>query len=146
MQTQSPWANESKQTDGQVGVGGAQPQVIAGQPTNQQVIYVQAPAFKPSPNFRHISYMVLGIGIAISLLFEFITDVSGSEIVYRVRNSMCCIALGVVCILDAMYYNDKSTWQTQTGSDATSSSIGIIVDIILAIGCLGMALFFLLMP
>tara|TARA_B100001250_G_C19273697_1_gene560228 strand:+ start:72 stop:506 length:435 start_codon:yes stop_codon:yes gene_type:complete len=144
MQTQPPWSSESNQPAGQVVVGGAQPQILTGQPTNQQIIYVQAPSFKPNPNYRHISYIVLGLGIVFSLLLSFISG-TGSEIAYRLGNSMCCGAIGVACILDAMYYNDKTNWQKQTGSDTASSTIGMIADIVFAIACLGMALLFFVM-
>ena len=144
MQTQPPWANESNQTTGQVVVGGTQPHILTGQPTNQQIIYVQAPSFKPNPNYRHISYIVLGLGIVFWLLLSFISG-TGSEIAYRLGNSMCCGAIGVACILDAMYYNDKTNWQKQTGSDTASSTVGMIADIVFAIACLGMALLFFVM-
>ena len=144
MQTQPPWSSESNQPAGQVVVGGAQPQILTGQPTNQQIIYVQAPSFKPNPNYRHISYVVLGLGIVFSLLLSIISG-TGSEIAYRLGNSMCCGAIGVACILDAMYYNDKTNWQKQTGSDTASSTIGMIADIVFAIACLGMALLFFVM-
>ena len=144
MQTQPPWSSESNQPAGQVVVGGAQPQILTGQPTNQQIIYVQAPSFKPNPNYRHISYIVLGLGIVFSLLLSFISG-TGSEIAYRLGNSMCCGAIGVACILDAMYYNDKTNWQKQTGSETASSTIGMIADIVFAIACLGMALLFFVM-
>jgi len=144
MQTQPPWSSESNQPAGQVVVGGAQPQILTGQPTNQQIIYVQAPSFKPNPNYRHISYIVLGLGIVFSLLLSFISG-TGSEIAYRLGNSMCCGAIGVACILDAMYYNDKTNWQKQTGAETASSTIGMIADIVFAIACLGMALLFFVM-
>ena len=146
MQTQPPWGSESNQPAGQVIIGGTQPQVLAGQQTNQQVIYVQAPAFKPSPNYRHISYVVLGIGILISLLFAFISGIDGSEIAYRLGNSMCCGAVGVACVLDAIYYSGKSSWQQQTGADTSGTTIGMIADILFALLAFAMALVYLLGP
>ena len=146
MQTQAPWSNDPNQPHQLVVVGGTQPQVLAGQPTNQQVIYVQAPAFKPSPNFRHISYMVLGIGIAIAVLLSVISGIDGSEIAYRLANSVCCGAVGIACILDAIYYNSKSNWQQQTGASTSGSTIGMVADILFGILAFGMALIYLIGP
>ena len=146
MQTQAPWSNDSNQQPQQVVVGGTQPQVLAGQPINQQVIYVQAPAFKPSPNYRHISYIVLGIGIVTSLLLGFFSGINGSDISYRLGNSICCGSVGLACILDAIYYNAKSNWQQQTGASTSGSTIGMIADILFGILAFGMALLYLIGP
>ena len=143
MQNQAPWSNQPSQPSDQVVVAGAQPQILAGQPTNQQVIYVQAPAFKPSPNYRHISYIVLGIGIVASLLLGFISGINGSEISYRLGNSMCCGAVGIACVLDAIYYNSKSNWQQQTGASTSGSTIGMVADILFGILAFGMAFLYL---
>ncbi|MDE0708361.1 MAG: hypothetical protein OSB33_05370 [Candidatus Poseidoniales archaeon] len=146
MQNQPPWSGDAPQQPNQVVIGGVQPQTISGQPTNQQVIYVQAPAFKPSPNYRHISYLVIGIGIGLTLTIGMMAELSGSGsyFVSKLINTMCCGSLGIACIVDAMYYNDKSNWEQQTGADTTGTTIGMIVDIIFAIICLGIALLFLI--
>jgi hypothetical protein len=142
MDAQAPWGG-SQQPD-QVAIGATQPQTIAGIPANTQVIYVQAPAFKPSPNYRHISYLVLGIGIVLSLLFAFISGIDGSEMAYRLGNSMCCGSIGIACVLDAIYYSGKSSWQQQTGANTNGTTIGMIADIIFAVLAFGMALLFLI--
>ena len=143
MQTQAPWSNEPSQPSDQVAIGGAQPQILAGQPTNQQVIYVQAPAFKPSPNYRHISYIVLGIGILTSLLLGFFSGINGSDMLASLGNSMCCGAVGIACVLDAIYYNSKSNWQQQTGASTSGSTIGMVADILFGILAFGMAFLYL---
>ncbi len=149
MEAQAPWGGG--QQPGQVTIGvpqpqpQPQPQTIAGIPATTQVIYVQAPAFKPSPNYRHISYLVLGIGIVLSLLFSFISGM-GSEIAYRLGNSMCCGAVGIACALDAIYYSGKSSWQQQTGADTSGTTIGMIADIIFAVLAFGIALLYLIGP
>ena len=142
MEAQAPWGGQQPE---QVTIGASQPQsqpqpqTIAGIPANAQVIYVQAPAFKPSPNYRHISYMVLGIGIVLSF------TVGLMNLAYEaIASSMCCGAIGIACMLDAMYYNDKSNWQQQTGGDTSGSTIGMIVDILFGLLCFGMALFYLI--
>ena len=142
MEAQAPWGSQQPE---QVTIGASQPQsqpqpqTIAGIPANPQVIYVQAPAFKPSPNYRHISYMVLGIGIVLSF------TVGLMDLAYEaIASSMCCGAIGIACMLDAMYYNDKSNWQQQTGGDTSGSTIGMIVDILFGLLCFGMALFYLI--
>jgi len=141
MQTQAPWSNDPNQPPGQVVVGGAQPQVLTGQPTNQQVIYVQAPAFKPSPNYRHMSYLIIGCGFLLSLgIIEFSGGNFGTSGADLLTTSMCCGSLGIACIFDAMYYNAKSIWQQQTGSSTSGSIIGIIVNIIIAIVSLAASL------
>ena len=143
MEAQAPWGGQ--QSD-QVTIGATPPQTIAGVPANTQVIYVQAPAFKPSPNYRHISYLVLGIGILVSVLFAFIAGIEGSEIAYRLGNSMCCGAVGIACVLDAIYYSGKSNWQQQTGADTSWTMIGMIADIIFAVLAFGLALVYLVGP
>ena len=143
MQAQSPWGNEPTQSTTQVVVGGTQPQVLTGQPTNQQVLYVQPPSFKPSPNYRHISYIIIGFGIIFTLVASVLTNLSGVGIFGQLTNSMCCGFLGIACIMDAMYYNDKSAWERQTGDKDSSSILGMITNIILAMISLGMALMFL---
>ena len=142
MEAQAPWGGQQPE---QVTIGASQPQsqpqpqTIAGIPANAQVIYVQAPAFKPSPNYRHISYMVLGIGIVLSFTVVLI------DLAYEaISSSMCCGAIGIACMLDAMYYNDKSNWQQQTGGETGGSTIGMIVDILFGVLCFVMALFYLL--
>ena len=142
MEAQAPWGGQQPE---QVTIGASQPQsqpqlqTIAGMPANTQVIYVQAPAFKPSPNYRHISYMVLGIGIVLSF------TVGLMDLAYEaIASSMCCGAIGIACMLDAMYYNDKSNWQQQTGGETSGSTIGMIVDILFGLLCFGMALFYLI--
>jgi len=144
MQTQPPWANESNQPAGQVIVDGSQ--VLAGQPANQQVIYVQAPAFKPSPNYRHISYIIIGVGIILSLAISFLTEMLGTGGFEDLTNSMCCGTLGIACIMDAMYYNDKTAWAKQTGESSSGPVLGMITNIIFAMICLGMALLFFAIP
>ena len=147
MDAQAPWGGAGQQPD-QVTIGASQPQpqpqTIAGIPANTQVIYVQAPAFKPSPNYRHISYLVLGIGILVSLLFAFIAGIDGSEMAYRLGNSMCCGAVGIACVLDAIYYSGKANWQQQTGADTSGTTIGMIADILFALLAFGLALFYLI--
>ena len=142
MEAQAPWGGQQPE---QVTIGASQPQsqpqpqTIVGIPANAQVIYVQAPAFKPSPNYRHISYMVLGIGIVLSF------TVGLMDLAYEaIASSMCCGAIGIACMLDAMYYNDKSNWQQQTGGDTSGSTIGMIVDILFGVLCFGMALLYLI--
>jgi len=143
MGAQAPWGGQ--QPD-QVTIGVSQPQpqpqAIAGIPANAQVIYVQSPAFKPSPNFRHISYLVLGLGILLTVLLS----ATGSEVGYIFGNSMCCGSIGVACVLDAIYYNGKSNWQQQMGADTSGSTVGMFADIVFAVLAFGMALLFLIGP
>ena len=142
MDAQAPWSGGQQPDQVTIGASQPQPQTIAGIPTNTQVIYVQAPAFKPNPNYRHISYLVLGIGIVLSVTVGMMDWVGGSY--QAISSSMCCGAIGIACMLDAMYYNDKSNWQQQTGGDTGGSTIGMIVDILFGVLCFGMALFYLL--
>ena len=146
MQTQAPWSNDSNPPSGQVVIGGTQPQVLAGQPTNQQVIYVQAPAFKPSPNYRNISYIVISVGILLNIAIAFLSYLNGNDGdgIQILGNSMCCGSIGIACLLDAMYYNDKSNWQRQTGADSGGSTIGMIVDILFGLLCFGIVVLLLI--
>ena len=148
MDAQAPWSG-GQQPD-QVTIGATQPQTqtqtIAGIPANTQVIYVQAPAFKPSPNYRNISYIVLSIGILLYFGTIFLSVLTGedSDLTIVLGNSMCCGSVGIACMLDAMYYNDKSNWQQQTGADSGGSTLGMIVDIIFGVLCFGIVVLMLI--
>jgi len=144
MQAQTPWEGRETQPSSQVVAGVPQQQFLAGQPANPQILYVNAPAFKPSPNFRHISYVVIGFGVLSAFLVGVMSSIAGFPLGIRFINSICCGSIGIACILDAMYYNDKSTWQSETGGETTSSTLGMIVDIVFALLCLGIALVFLI--
>ena len=76
MQTQAPWEGSETQPQGQVVAGIPQQQVLVGQPANPQIVYVNAPAFKPSPNFRHMSYMVIGLGVILSFLVVVMSEMA----------------------------------------------------------------------
>ena len=147
MEAQAPWGGQQPE---QVTIGASQPQsqpqpqTIVGIPANAQVIYVQAPAFKPSPNYRNISYIVLSVGILLYVVSIFLDMGAEGDEFYILGNSMCCGSIGIACMLDAMYYNDKSNWQRQTGSDSGGSTVGMIVDILFGVLCFGMALLYLI--
>ena len=149
MEAQSPWGGG--QQPEQVTIGASQPQpqtqpqTIAGIPANTQVIYVQAPAFKPSPNYRNISYIVLSVGVLLYFGTVFLSMMAGEgEGFYALGNSMCCGSIGIACMLDAMYYNDKSDWQRQTGAETGGSTIGMIVDILFGVLCFGVVVMLLI--
>jgi hypothetical protein len=57
---------------------------------------------------------------------------------------MCCGSIGIACVLDAIYYSGKSSWQQQTGANTNGTTIGMIADIIFAVLAFGMALLFLI--
>ena len=105
-------------------------QVIA--PMGGQVIYVH---FKPSPNFRHISYMVLGGGIVLSVVAMMLGWNSDFEVGFFLVNcasSICCGSISVACVLDAIYYSSKIKWQQSTGAQTGGSTFGMVVDILFA--------------
>ena len=106
-------------------------QVIA--PMGGQVIYVH---FKPSPNFRHISYMVLGGGIILSVVAMAIGgngDFEDSFFFINCASSICCGSISVACVLDAIYYSSKIKWQQSTGAQTGGSTFGMVVDILFAV-------------
>ena len=147
MEAQAPWGGQQPEQvtiDASQPQSQPQPQTIAGIPANTQVIYVQAPAFKPSPNYRNISYIVLSVGILLYVVTVFLNMVTGGDEFYILGNSMCCGSIGIACMLDAMYYNDKSNWQRQTGSDSGGSTVGMIVDILFGVLCFGMVVLMLI--
>mgnify|MGYP001165095458 FL=1 len=106
-------------------------QVIA--PMGGQVIYVH---FKPSPNFRHISYMVLGGGLLLSFIGMMLSYNSSSFedgfFLLNCASSICCGSISIACVLDAMYYSSKIKWQQSTGAQTGGSTFGMVVDILFA--------------
>ena len=104
---------------------------------------MQAPSFTPSPNYRHISYLILGIGIFLSITISLIGDLMygwGGGALGRSTCSICCGSLGIACIVDAMYYNEKSNWEQETGVNSSSTTVGAILDIAVAVGSFAMVL------
>ena len=97
------------------------------------MIYVH---FKPSPNFRHISYMVLGGGIILSVVAMAIGgngDFEDSFFFINCASSICCGSISVACVLDAIYYSSKIKWQQSTGAQTGGSTFGMVVDILFAV-------------
>ncbi|MEE2758934.1 MAG: hypothetical protein VYA86_03025 [Candidatus Thermoplasmatota archaeon] len=139
METKAPWPENRQQAPQQVVVGTTQnQQFISGQPSvvGQQVIYVQNPKFKPETNYRHISYVVSALAALVFLFGSFL----GLD---DIACGFCCGILGVGMFLDAVYYGTKATWEKEHGQGTAGSTFGLIINLLIGIGCLLVALFLL---
>ncbi|MBC29035.1 MAG: hypothetical protein CMB26_05030 [Euryarchaeota archaeon] len=139
METTAPWSSDEKQPQNQVVVGTpkSQQQVLTGQ-VGQQVLYVPNPKFKPDTNFRHISYIVMTVGIGVYVLvgfFLFQEDLACG---------LCSFIWAIGLMLDAAYYNSKATWQSEQGQSTTKSIFGLLGNAIFGFICLAIAFFILL--
>ena len=106
-----------------------------------QVVYVNL-NYSPEVNYRNWSYLPLGIGIMSYfgfLIFGFGMGM-GDEGPAIVGNASCCFFLGIASALDAVHYKGKSDWQMSSGLSNTGSMVGMIVDILFSLFCLGFAL------
>ncbi|MCH2641155.1 MAG: hypothetical protein MKZ55_01610 [Candidatus Thalassarchaeum sp.] len=139
MQTTAPWSSDEKKPPPQVVVGSTIPQqqVLTGQ-VGQQVIYVPNPEFKPETNLRHISYIVMAIGIGVYVLFGFFLFEE------ELACGLCCFIWAIGLMLDAAYYSSRATWQSEQGQSTTNSTLGLVGNVIIGFVCLAIAFLFLL--
>ena len=107
----------------------------------QQVVYIPL-AYKPTKNYRTISYIVLGFGIIASIFGNILAEVSGSTLLMDLSSLVCCGSFTAVLFLDAAYYKGKADWQMANGMSNTGSTASLVIESIFGIICV---IFFVLM-
>lgn len=121
-------------------------QIIHGEQQNaqfatnqQQIVYINL-KYKPEVNFRHISYIVIGIGITLYFgifIFSMETD---SFLMTQIGTSLCCFSFCIGFILDGMFYKGKADWEVSTGQSNGGSITGMVFDFIFAIIAIAFAI------
>ena len=98
----------------------------------QQVIIINA-KFKPDFNFRYLSYLVFGLGVAISFILSTVNSGDDtSQYLAFLSEGACCLSIILTFIFDAVFYKGKADWQSSTGQSNTGSITGMIFDILFA--------------
>jgi len=112
--------------------------VIINNAQPQQIIYIPL-KFSPKPNWRNWSYLVIAVGLLLSVIVSVFNEGSmESGATMFLANSVCCMSICVAAFMDAAYYSMKSDWELSTGQSNTNSKIGMIFDIVFGL----VALFF----
>lgn len=105
-------------------------QVMAPGMVQQQVMYVSL-KYSPQPNYRTISYIVLGAGIALSFILNFTAAGMNSRIMESLGSLVCCGAFTAVVFLDAAFYKGKADWQQAHGMSADGSKTSMVVELVI---------------
>ena len=95
---------------------------------HQQVVYVPL-KYSPQPNYRTISYIVLGAGIALSFVLSLMGGASG--IMQSLGSLVCCGAFTAVVFLDAAFYKGKADWQQAHGMPSGGSTSSMVLELII---------------
>ncbi len=106
----------------------------------QQVVYIPL-KYKPTTNYRTISYIVLAIGILGSFLGNILADITGFYALSDLSSVLCCGSFTAVIFLDAAYYKGKADWELANGMSNTGSTVSLVFEVILGMIC---AFFFVL--
>jgi len=107
----------------------------------QQVMYIPL-TYKPTTNYRTISYIVLAFGIIAAIIASFLAEASGSYLLMELSSLVCCGSFTAVLFLDAAYYKGKADWQMANGMPNTGSTASLVIESIFGVLC---AIFFVLM-
>ena len=89
--------------------------------------------YNPKPNYRTISYIVLGVGIVISFIASAISSAIGSSIMEDFSSMVCCGAFTGVVFLDATYYIGKTKWEQAHGLPSGGSTTSFVLEMILGV-------------
>ena len=116
-------------------------QAVAPGIVQQQVMYVQL-KYSPQPNYRTISYIVLGAGIALYMVLYTAVG-TNSGIMESLGSLVCCGALTAVVFLDAAFYKGKVDWQQAHNMPATGSKTSMVLELVL--GGISALFFFILL-
>ena len=104
-------------------------QAMAPGTVQQQVVYVPL-KYSPQPNYRTISYIVLAIGIVLSVMLS--VAAGGTNSILEALNSLvCCGAFTAVVFLDAAFYKGKADWQQAHGMPAGGSKTSMILELVI---------------
>lgn len=138
---QAPSPNPITPPPTQIIQGQMQPMMTGITTVPQQVIYIPL-TYKPTTNYRTISYIVLSFGVIIAIFGNILAEVSGSYILMDLSSLVCCGSFTAVLFLDAAYYKGKADWQMANGMPNTGSTASLVIESIFGIIC---AIFFVLM-
>ena len=89
--------------------------------------------YNPKPNYRTISYIVLGVGIVISIIASAVSSAIGSIIMEDFSSMVCCGAFTSVVFLDAAFYSGKAKWQQVNGLPSGGSTTSFVIEMILGV-------------
>jgi len=110
--------------------------ILLGSPTSQpdaQIVYLVSSDFKPNPNYRHFSYLIIGLATFVWLIGSVMSANAKSDIGIFIASSGCCGLFGIACLFDAAYYHTKKNWEMGKGERYSKSVMGIIANIIIAV-------------
>lgn len=120
--------------------GQLQPMMVGTSTVPQQVMYIPL-NYKPTTNYRTISYIVLGLGIIASIFGNILAGASDSALLMNLSSLVCCGSFTAVLFLDAAYYKGKADWQMAHGMPNTGATASLVIESIFGIIC---AIFFVL--
>jgi len=84
------------------------------------------------------------MGIVIYFGVLMFGNVNGSNIVFLLGESICCLSFGLGFFLDAAFYKGKSEWESSTGQSNAGSTTGVIFDILFGIIAIVIAILILI--
>ena len=90
-------------------------------------------AYSPEDNFRQMSYLVLGLGFILGIIFLLLADDIGSDTPGLACCGIMLLSMGIAPFLDAAHYSKKKEWQQKHAIDHKSSDNSIAINIILGI-------------
>jgi hypothetical protein len=96
----------------------------------QQMMYVPL-KYNPQPNYRTISYIVLGAGFVLSIMLSITAEAMKSAVVESLGSLICCGAFTAVVFLDAAFYKGKADWQQAHGMPSGGSSSSMVLELII---------------
>jgi len=105
-------------------------QAMAPGTMQQQVVYVPL-KYSPQPNYRTISYIVLAIGIVLSVMLSVAAGGTNYSILEALNSLVCCGAFTGVVFLDAAFYKGKADWQQAHGMPAGGSKTSMILELVI---------------
>lgn len=109
--------------------------VIIGNPSaesDSQLVYLISSDFKPNPNYRHFSYLFIGLAVFIWIIGSVMSASVKSDIGLFIAGSGCCGLFGVACLFDAAYYHTRKNWEMEKGKEYSKSVMGFVANIIIA--------------
>ena len=89
--------------------------------------------YNPKPNYRTISYIVFGLGIAVSGIASMASSGTTSSILEAFSSMVCCGAFTSVVFLDAAFYSGKARWQQANGLPSGGSTTSFVIEMVLGV-------------
>ena len=106
----------------------------------QQVVYIPL-NFAPQTNYRTIGYIVLAVGVLLSIILTSLGNINKSSYLEGWGSLVCCGSFIGVVFLDAAYYKSKADWELANGMPNGGSTTSMILEIVF--GVILVMLFFL---